>query len=65
MTCNVFTTHKLILSLITDEVKTAERVLVDEIPLPEIPIAVPLAPYDIPLPQPKSILKRSQVQTQE
>ncbi|XP_067933769.1 WW domain-binding protein 11-like [Watersipora subatra] len=41
-----------------DEVKTAERVLVDDIPLPEMPLATPLAPYDIPLPQPKSILKR-------
>ena len=45
--------------LVLDEVKSAERVLVDEIPLPDLPVSAPVAPYDIPLPQPKSILKKA------
>jgi len=49
----------------TDEVKSAERVLVDEIPLPDLPLVTPVAPYDIPLPQPKSILKKAPAYTQE
>ncbi|KAF6024611.1 WBP11 [Bugula neritina] len=46
-----------------DEVKSAERVLVDEIPLPDLPLVTPVAPYDIPLPQPKSILKKAPAYT--
>lgn len=51
-----------LLCIILDEVKSAERVLVDEIPLPDLPVSAPVAPYDIPLPQPKSILKKAAAQ---
>lgn len=40
-----------------DEVKSAERVQIDDIPLPELPQTAAI-PYEIPLPQPRGILKK-------
>lgn len=66
--------YALTLLFITDEVKSAERVQLDEIPLPDGPImgagmpstapAIPTS-FDIPPPQPKSILKKVAAATHE